>query len=394
MSTHQLEERIASGELRESRVLEFKRQAPENSKLARHIAGLAAEGGVLVIGVAETEAGLTVTPIDCKGARERVEQVARDVPYPPVHLSSHILEGETPGLGVLWIEIPASPEMLHQVEGTYYARDDTQTRPMRDPEVSDRMALRKERPGRIGQALEDALKREQPTAPSLHARTCVVAQPIGAPGDEFYKRTRNRDVWESCAFDLQQPKGFLLAVPDRYWGKISQNVVSRGYDFQPPISVSLPSYRDIEFWENGSFCHLSYSQDWIRGNGTGIFPFSALRACEEAISLIAAVQSRTGQRRAWDLAFSISDVGGRTARTRTSYFTPLENDAQSEYQPLSEYDRPLPIPRAEYVGSVLGVRTDVLESDSQGVVQKLAGRFVAECGLDLDEEWAGELGLR
>ena len=344
-----------------------------------------------MIGVAEEGASPTVTPIDCSGLRERVEQVARDVPQPPVPVESHILGAETPGRGVLWIEIPASPQMLHEVDGTYYARDDTQTRPMRDAEVADRMKLRRDRPQLILHALEQAQGREEPSAPSLHARTCVVARPIGAPEDEFYLPTSKREAWDSFAFGLQQPQGFLAAVPDRFWGKISQGVMSRGYDFQPPVSVSVPIYRDIEFGEDGAFCHLSYSQDWTRGNGDGVFLLSALRACREAIYLIAAVQSYTGQRRAWDLAFSISDVGGRTARSQTRYFAQDGDEATSNYQPF-EYLRPLPIPRDEYRGHALGVATDFLERAPQAVIRDLAERFVTEGGFEFDEVWGGKPG--
>ncbi len=108
-SIAELKERIDSGELRESRVLEFKSQFPNNNRaLARAIAGLAAEGGVLVIGVAEVRDGLEVATIDCDGARERVENIARDIPRPPVQLESHILVDDAPGRGLPAATPPAA----------------------------------------------------------------------------------------------------------------------------------------------------------------------------------------------------------------------------------------------------------------------------------------------
>ena len=368
---HALKDRIALGELRESRNVEFKRDFPANRVLAKQVAAFAAEGGVLVVGVAETESGLQMAPVDCSGLRERVEQVARDIPNPPVQVASHFLEAETPGSGVLWIEIAASPAMLHQVEGTYYERGDTQTRPMRDSDVADRMGLRRERPQLIQQALDDALGRGQPSAPSQHARTCVVARPIGAPHGEFFESTREHETWESFAFDLQAPPGFLLAVPDRYWGLVSHLVVPAWQDFRS--SGELAMYRDIEFHENGAFSHLSYSQNWLQGKEDGVFPLAALRACWEAISLVHAVQCHTGQRRAWDLAFSISDVKGRSVRPRKP------QRALSTFLPA--------LPRDAYSGRILGAGTGRLEDDAKGVAEELAGRFIAECGLEFDEEW-------
>ena len=327
---------------------------------------------MLVIGVAETESGFRVVPINCSGARERVEQISRDIPEPPVQVVSHVLETETPGQGVLWIEIAASPAMLHQVDGTYYERGDTQTRPMRDSDVTDRMRLRSDRPQLIQQALEEALRREQPSAPSRHARTCVVARPIGAPADEFFESTREHETWDSFAFRLTTPPSSLLAVPHRYWGLISHNVVAARQNFRSP--GELFSYRDIEFQESGAFSYLSYSQDWLQGRGDRVFPLSALRTCWEATSIVKAMQRHTGQRRAWDLAFSICEVKGRKARPR---------------KPEAAFSKFLPdLPRDAYSERILGVGTDRLEEDAKGVVAELAGRFIAECGLDFDEEWA------
>ena len=292
-----LRAQLAAEALRESRHLEFKRELPDNRQLAKQVAGLAAADGALVIGVAETDSGLEVSPVDCRGARERVEQVARDTPDPPVQVESYILEEDVSGQGVLWIEIPASQHLLHQVGGTYYERGDTQTRPMRDADVADRMALREERPAAIREALARARQRAQPTAASLHARTLVVGRPIGAAKDEFYAPTRQRESWDAFASRLQAPGGLLPPVPDRYWGRMSH-----AFSLPAPLGI-LAQYRDIEFEESGGFRSQSYSQVWWRGSEDAVYPRGAILACREAISLIAAVQRRTGQRRMWDLAF-------------------------------------------------------------------------------------------
>lgn len=371
----ELKERIDSGELRESRVLEFKRQfLKKNEDTAREIAGLAAAGGVLVIGVAEEPAGLCVASIDCTGARERAEQIARDIPEPRVEVESHILDDDEPGHGVLWIEVPASSEMLHQVNGTYYTRDDTQTRRMSDAEVADRMKLREDRGAPIERALDKALAREQPSAPALHGRTCIVARPIGAATTEFYQSTRTHDAWDDFAYAVQPPGGLLPPTLHRYWGQIHPHSAASGSDVLS--RMSLASYRDVEFEENGAFCHLSYSLDWLDANRGGIFPVAALRACSEAISLVGAIQKCTRQRRAWDVAFSIAGVKSLHARPRGSAWMP------SPFPHL--------IPRDAYSKSVLGVSTKRLEDDARGVVGELTERFIAECGLAFDHEWPSD----
>ena len=375
-SIAELKERIDSGELRESRVLEFKREfLGKNEDTARQIAGLAAQGGVLVIGVEEPKGSVPrVTPIETRGSRERVEQIARDIPEPPVQLESHILVDDAPGRGVLWIEIPASAALLHQVAETYYTRDDTQTRPMSDAEVADRMDLRKDRGGPIERALDKALAREQPVAPSLHGRTCIVARPIGAPDREFFEPTRGHDAWEAFVAAWPPAPRVPQLVPHRYWGQISHRFAASGSDFH--CDRTLLSYRDIEFEENGAFSQLSYSLDWEDKNPGGVYPVLALLACRDAISLVAAVQRYTGQRRTWDVAFSISNVESLRVRPRFSPWGP------SPSQP--------PIPHDAYYESVLGVSTKRLEDDTRGVVEELTERFIAECGLVFDREWPGD----
>ena len=157
-----LQERLSSGESRASRFLEFKREFPSNKSRAKQLAGFAAERGALGIGVAETPTGHTVAPLDCDGAREHAAQEARDIPEPLEQIESHILPSESPLHGVLWVETTGSPAMLHQVNSVYYERRNTQTRPMRDPDVVDRMRLQEDRETPIRTKPEAAPLRKEP----------------------------------------------------------------------------------------------------------------------------------------------------------------------------------------------------------------------------------------
>lgn len=206
-----------------------------------------------MIGVDEAATGLAVAPIDVDGARERVEQIARDIPDPPVQVESFILPSSTPGQGVLWIEIPASSAMLHQVDGTYYERLDTQTRPMSDAEVADRMRLRTSRSGAIEADLEASLSRAEPGRRQWQGRTCVVARPVGASPDEFYRSTQTRECWESFANGIVQPTGGLPTIGNRYWGILERDPGQSEEIFQQ--EPARFQYRDIEFQETGAFCH-------------------------------------------------------------------------------------------------------------------------------------------
>ena len=353
-------------------MLEYKRELPgSNRSLARQLAGFAAEGGALVIGVEETTTGLAIASIDINGARERVEQIARDIPEPPVQVESFVLPSSTPGQGVLWIEIPASSAMLHQVNGTYYERGDTQTRPMSDDDVADRMSLRANRTGPIDADLEAALSRDEPGRRQWQGRTCVVARPVGASHDEFYRSTQTREDWESFAYSVIQPSGLLPPTANSYWGVLKSNLGPNADDVLH--SGQLFSYRGIEFHETGGFCHLSYCHDWLQVRQDQVYPYGALLSCREVLQIVREVQERTGQRRMWDFACSVSNVQGLTARTSVR-----ERFHPARYIP--------PIPRDAYRSSAIGVSSRRLDSEPRAVIAELMERFIAECGLDFDQE--------
>ena len=106
-----LQERLDAGELHERHDLEFKQDFPPKSeRLAKTLAALAVDGGVLVIGV--SDGSWKVSPIQLAGARERIESIAHDAVDPSVEIVPYAIATE-PGYGVVWVEVPQSPKMAH-----------------------------------------------------------------------------------------------------------------------------------------------------------------------------------------------------------------------------------------------------------------------------------------
>ena len=372
----ELENSLAARLLQEGQHLEFKRELPSNKEVARQCAALAVQGGALVLGVAETDLGFVVSPIDYAGVREHVGQIAQDVPQPPVDVDSRLLHADDPRKGVVWIEIPPSPHMLHQVGGRYYRRDDARTRPMPDAEVSDLMALRDARPRMLERALDEALKRPEPAGTSLHARTCVVARPIGAAPDQLFARTGTPDEWDKFAYDLMPPNGPILTpAPVRAWGFISHQATPDG---ATRSADALMLYRDIVFEKNGALTHLSYSRGRDRRNADTVQPWPALRACLEVTGIIEAIHDRTGQPLLWDIGVSIRGVKDHAGAPRPRLG---DRPAPRRFQPT--------FPRDDYTEFVLGVTERRLRLDRPGLVGELAGQLILECGLDFDTEYPG-----
>ena len=361
---------IASGALQESSAIEFKREIPRNERVAKQLAAFAANGGALVIGVHETKEGtLELTPIDCRQARERIEHIAQSIPDPPVSVETFVFRTGGDGEGVLWVEIPASPHLLHQVGGTYYERGDTESRPMRDPDVQDRMALRADRGLGIKDALGKALARPEPVDYPIHGRTCVVARPVGAAATELHDASIAHEQWDAFAYSLM-PGGLNLVqpAPVRYWGLVSHRFTEGGG--RGSID-NFSLYCDLEFEENGAFSYISYSHDWTPGNSSGIYVPATIHACRAAVGLISAIHALTKQRRTWDLAFAISNVLGTKARGRGE----------------GNLHQHLGISRSEYSQQLHGITATRLDEDARGVVQDLAARFVSACGLDFATEY-------
>ena len=299
-------------------------------------------------------------------------QIAQDRPQPPVAVESYEIRG-TDGAGVLWIEVPASPHMLHQVGGTYYKRDDARTRPMTDAEVADRMKLRNDRPRVIKDTLAAALGRPEPEGKLSPARTCVVARPIGTGASELFEHTATVALWEDFAYSLFAPGGPIRSpAPIRAWGLVSHQATA-----QTATTEASALYRDIHFEESGAFTHLSYSRSGFE-RADVVEPWLALQACLEAIGVATAIHDRIGRSVSWDIALAIRTVQGRQAVTR-----PWRADRRRAqgFQP--------PFPRDNYTKIVLGATARQLREGPRSLVRELGGRLLMECGLCFDDEYAG-----
>lgn len=103
-----------------------------NTELARDLAALAAYGGVLIVGVNNSE---EVVGTDISGMRERISQVAATKVQPP--LTPHIhgpIEGPD-GKSVLLVSVAPSPVRPHMVDGAYWGRSSHGKRQLGDEEV-------------------------------------------------------------------------------------------------------------------------------------------------------------------------------------------------------------------------------------------------------------------
>ena len=136
----ELEEALNSGLAQESHFLDFKAALDEgkngNKSLAKDIASFAIDGGIIIVGVAETPNGYELAPIDLANQSERIDQVARQGILPPVSVRTRLVPSKaSESKGFLVIQVPASDLAPHMVDGRYMARSDSTQRALTHPEV-------------------------------------------------------------------------------------------------------------------------------------------------------------------------------------------------------------------------------------------------------------------
>ena len=143
-------EAAAAGLLDETTWVELKEAIPAASKganleLAKDLASLSVDGGVLIVGIVDNKGSAgDVTGTELAGLADRVDQVARGTIHPGLFVSIGTIEHpEKPGVGVVVISVHASSAAPHMVDGAYWGRGDAGKRRLTDPEVTRLFELRR-----------------------------------------------------------------------------------------------------------------------------------------------------------------------------------------------------------------------------------------------------------
>lgn len=188
-SAEELEAAVDSGTLVETHFSELKQfddtegERPKlPGTLAKTIAGLSVDGGVLILGVAENKAEhrFDALPQPLAGLREAVDQSALQAITPGLRVTTCELVRDD-GTGYLVVIVPVSPRAPHMVDGRYYGRGDSTSRVLADVEVRALWERHFERRDRIVDLLAEEVAREPaPIEARTNARMFVVAQPVSA----------------------------------------------------------------------------------------------------------------------------------------------------------------------------------------------------------------------
>lgn len=218
---------LEARDVTESSRLDFKAQVGESSgarkETAKDLASFAVDGGALLIGVREDKQARTFhpEPIDLHDVVERIEQIAGNRADPPLVVRPREIPSEREGFGYVWVDVPASPDAPHMVDGRYYGRGERTNRTLSDADVLRFHSRRRNGEDVLRSVLTD-LQRKDPF-PSARPEGDLTAAPQARLGHLYLVATPRRArpglaetlVWDQASSILNLVSSAGSSVPDK-----------------------------------------------------------------------------------------------------------------------------------------------------------------------------------
>ena len=187
------------------------RDRPANLELAKDLASLSVDGGVLIVGVVDANGSAgEVVGTDMTSLDMRMDQVAasRISPPLPIVINSLLKPGEE-AIGVLVVTVPASEGAPHMVDGKYWGRGATGKRVLGDGEVRRLLTSRQAKAAGFEERLRSLVENFDPGPDGGHAHghLYLLFEPAGAPSADFLEAASGKHflqlVTEAVRFQPQ-----------------------------------------------------------------------------------------------------------------------------------------------------------------------------------------------
>jgi hypothetical protein len=198
----QLQRAADDGLLVESHTLYLKRQlGSDNKKTAADLAAFSVDGGIIIVGVDETEPP-TLNALNLKGLGERVEQIGLSTVDEPVQVTTYdIGSAADPTVGYLVVEVPVSGRAPHMVDGRYYSRGDKTNIVLSDAEVMRWHDRKIKEQNDLSDEARDELERLRNDSPQPITTLLIIAKPLGARRDLLMALSTSTS-WRADVADL------------------------------------------------------------------------------------------------------------------------------------------------------------------------------------------------
>lgn len=382
------------GLLEETHYLDLKRELEPgkgaNNELARDLSQFAIDGGTLIVGVDEQEGGPpALTPVELDGLAERIEQVARSVPDPPLPVRTTTISSDAGvGRGYVLVHVPVSGTAPHMVGNIYYGRGDKTRTRLSDAEV---LRLHQARAGTedvVRGLLDDYVARDPVEVHERRqAHLFVVAAP-SAPRREMALELLHDSNASARLFDLVNRSA---RVPDT--GQVMAPSLSMASSLQPrsdgvALAGGLTRERtldpdhgpyqredalEIEFTESGAVRLLmTRLSDTLSEGQKVLFEAAVPLFVRCVVGIATEVADRTGYSGPWSLGVHADRIGGLPA-----------NLGQNYYGDARVWPADAPSYRETTVAS-----TDELAQTPGAVTRRLVGRFLRTLRLQNGPKYA------
>lgn len=200
-SEQEIRERAAADTIEETEVFDAKRDLGSNKDLAKDIAAMSTDGGVLLYGLGEDERKrpTVLNPIVLKGLTERISNVVQTgVAGSPTFRIRTIASTDDPDRGYVLVEVPMSANAPHQVlignDYRFYGRSGTTNRILTQGDI-DRLYERRKRWEVNRAAMLDEVIATAPVSPQeglayLH----LCARPVGTDETLLERAARSQGM--------------------------------------------------------------------------------------------------------------------------------------------------------------------------------------------------------
>ncbi len=367
----------SAGVLDENQWVELKQAVPPSSRaanleLAKDLASLSVDGGLLIIGIEDAagSAGQVVgTALD--GLQSRIAQVAAGRIAPPLPVTIDVIQKpDDPPLGVVVVTAPASEGAPHMVDSQYWGRSAHGKRVLSDDEVRRVLLDRQARTAGFAERVRALPGRLDPPQLGDRGRLYILLEPGAASKEPLADLLAGKQLLQLAASGLRF---------DPQWGPSFRSLT---YVVPHPDGIAAASVstdaaegagHEYFFGLLGDDGSLYVSAPGVRPYGHKadapevLSPGQLLETVHAAVALAAHIADEyVGYQGPWRIGVLVTKLRGIVA-----------SQAHSAYG----FQRFLPFPSEEYF-AVAHATTREMADGTPAVVERVAKNLLRGLGVD------------
>lgn len=334
---------VRSGSLEETTIFDAKRELPDNKSnvdIAKDVASMANDGGVLLYGVGEDEhkRPTVLNPIFLAGQAERINNIARtSIAEPPAISISTIPTVDDPSKGYIIVVIPPSERAPHMVDHRYYGRTAKGNTPLNEGEVA-RLYERRQRWEIDCEKLLDEEIQRAPFPPHREfAYLHIIAQPVFRTESLLERAVSSNQAIQELLSELVVQVGGNNLLPRSsqldffappQWIRRAEGFLGKltGFDVQPEHTLNLQI--DVD-----GTCHLFCGRAAQRGAGDtfGFNEYIVAANTAQFLALLGILYAKTSYVGLVDIGVALTGLKGSKLTWSTDApgfmpFTPYDRD--------------------------------------------------------------------